>query len=248
MKRLRSSSLRILLLVLVLTGAACAWQGESKPATEAKAPAASEAPKPSSEPGIQGRTSSEQLAEASKEAEEGAEFKHSSAVKWISNKFGIPPAVEFWVIYGVDFAIVAFAVFWIMKKKLPGLFQTKNEAIRRSMEEATRVSAEARGRLSEIEARLSRLDAEIGDMKAGAEADAKNEEARILAAAEEDKKHIIASAEQEIAAASKLAQRELKAYAASLAVDLAERRVKVDPETDRVLVRSFAGNFGKDGQ
>lgn len=241
--------LRVLLMALLLTGAACAWQAESKPAGEAQAPAA-EAQKPASEAAAQpeGRSSGEELAEASKEAEEGAQFKHSKAVKWISKTFGIPPAVEYWVLYGIDFGIIAAAVIWVMKKKLPGVFRTKNEAIRRSIDEAARVSAEARAKLSEIEARMAKLDGEIAEMRAAAEADAKQEEARILAAAEEDKQRIIATAEQEIAAASKLAQRELKAYAATLAVDLAERKVKVDTDTDRALVRNFAQQFGKDGQ
>lgn len=249
-KRLRGTILRTLLLALLFVGAARAWQAESKPAAEAQAPAASEGQRPAAEASAQPgeRTSGEQLAEASKEAEEGAQFKHSKAVKWIAKTLHIPVAAEYWILYGIDFAIIAAAAIWLMKSKLPGVFRTRNEAIRRSIEEAARVSAEARAKLGEIESRLARLDSEIADMRAAAEADAKQEEARILAAAEEDKQRIISTAEQEIVAASKLAQRELKAYAASLAVDLAERRVKVDPETDRALVRSFASNFGKDGQ
>ena len=255
MKRLRGTVLRILLTALLCAGAAYAWQeskpAESKPAaTEAKPAAAAEGQKPASEAAAQPgeRSSGEELAEASKEAEEGAQFKHSKAVKWISKTFGIPPAVEYWVLYGVDFGIVAGFAFWFMKKSLPGVFRTKNEAIRRSMDEAAKVGAEARARLSEIESRLSRLDAEIADMKASAEADSRKEEERILAAVEDDKRRIIETAELEIAAASKQAQRELKAYAATLAVNMAEERVKVDPETDRALVRNFAGQFGKDGQ
>lgn len=249
MKLLRSMAVRTLLLALLLAGAAHAWQSEPKPAETPKS-AAAEAQKSASEPAAQEgqRSSSEELAEASKEAEEGAQFKHSKAVKWISRKLHIPVAVEYWILYGIDFGIVAALILWMMKKNLPGLFRTRNEAIRRSIEEAARVSAEARAKLNEIEARMANLDTEIAQMKAAAEADARQEEARILAAAEEDKKRIIATAEQEIAAASKQAQRELKAYAATLAVDLAERRVKVDAETDRALVSNFARNFGKDGQ
>ena len=249
MKTLRRGLLQIALLAMLLAGVAHAWQAESKPA-EAKAPAASEAQKPASEATAQeGHPSSgEELAEASKEAEEGAQFKHSPMVKKIAGILHIPVSAEYWILYGIDFGVIAGFVAWMMKKKMPGVFRTKNEAIRRSMDEAARVSAEARARLSEIESRLSRMDAEIFEMRASAEADAKQEEARILAAAEEDKKRIIATAEQEIAAASKLAQRELKAYASSLAVDLAEKRVKVDPDTDKALVRAFARDFGKDGQ
>ena len=46
--------------------------------------------------------------------------------------------------------------------------------------------------------------------------------------------------EQEIAAAAKLARRELTAYAANLAVSLAAKQIKVDTATDQALVRSFA--------
>ncbi len=249
MKTVRGNLLRIALLALIFTGAAYAWQAEATPA-EAQAPAATEAQKPASGATAQeGHPSSgEELAEASKEAEEGAQFKHSKMVKTLARVLHIPVSAEYWILYGIDFGIIAGVVVWLMKKNLPGVFRTKNEAIRRSMDEAARVSAEARARLSEIESRLSRMDAEIAEMRSAAEADVKQEEARILAAAEEDKKRIIATAEQEIAAASKLAQRELKAYASSLAVDLAEKRVKVDPDTDKELVRAFARDFGKDGQ
>ena len=48
------------------------------------------------------------------------------------------------------------------------------------------------------------------------------------------------SAEQEIAAAAKLARRELTNYAANLAVSLAAKQIKVDPATDQALVQDFA--------
>jgi F-type H+-transporting ATPase subunit b len=82
--------------------------------------------------------------------------------------------------------------------------------------------------LSEIEGRLAKLDAEITEVKAAAEADFSVEEQRIKAAAEEDAKSVISAAEQEIAAAARTAQRDLKAFAAGLAVDLAEKKIKVD--------------------
>ena len=46
--------------------------------------------------------------------------------------------------------------------------------------------------------------------------------------------------QQEIAAAAKLARRELTNYAANLAVSLAARQIKVDPATDQALVQGFA--------
>ena len=116
------------------------------------------------------------------------------------------------------------------------------------MEEARKASAEANRRLSEIEARLSRLDAEIGEMQAAAEKEAEIEYARIAATAEEDKRKIVESAEQEIAAAGKQARRELAAYAADLAVALAQKQIRVDPATDQTIVRSFAQNIANGGK
>jgi F0F1-type ATP synthase membrane subunit b/b' len=84
-------------------------------------------------------------------------------------------------------------------------------------------------------------------MKAAAEKDFAAEEARIKAAAEEDARKIIQSAEQEIEAAAKTARRELRAYAADLAVTLATKQIKVDSSTDQALVRGFAEQLSSDG-
>ena len=108
------------------------------------------------------------------------------------------------------------------------------------MQEARKASEEANRRLGDIETRLSRLDSEIVGMRATAENDAVAEEARIKAAAAEDARKIVESAEQEIAAAAKLARRELTNFAANLAVSLAAKQIKVDAATDQALVRGFA--------
>ena len=77
-------------------------------------------------------------------------------------------------------------------------------------------------------------------MRASAEAEAAAEEARIKAASEEDSRKIIAAAQSEVESSGRLAQRELKAYAAELAVTLAEQRIQVDATTDRQLVQRFS--------
>jgi F0F1-type ATP synthase membrane subunit b/b' len=81
-------------------------------------------------------------------------------------------------------------------------------------------------------------------MRNAAEKEAAAEDARIQAAAQEDARKIVESAQQEIAAAAKAARRELTAYAADLAVGLAQKQIHVDAETDRTLVRNFAGELG----
>jgi F0F1-type ATP synthase membrane subunit b/b' len=112
------------------------------------------------------------------------------------------------------------------------------------MQEAQKAGEQARRRLAEIESRLMKLDVEIGMMRDTAEKEAAAEEARIQAAAEEDARKMLESAQLEIAAALKAARRELTAYAADLAVGLAQQQIHVDAATDQSLVRNFAGQLG----
>jgi F0F1-type ATP synthase membrane subunit b/b' len=191
-----------------------------------------------------------QLAEASKEAagEENEQFKLSPTVRWLANATGMSATTAYWVFILINFAAVGLLVFVLMRSKLPLWFRSRNESIRSQIEEARKMSADAGARLGQIEARLGRLDAEISEMHAAAEADARKEEERIAAAAAEEKQRIITQAEQEIDAFSRLARRELKGYAADLAIALAERRIHVDAATDRALVREFADQLGKDGR
>ncbi len=110
------------------------------------------------------------------------------------------------------------------------------------------MSDEARSRLSEVEGRLSRLDADIAAMRSEAEENAKAEERRIQQSSEEERQRIVSSAEQEISMAANAARRDLKSYAAELAIDLAEKKIRVDKKADEALVREFTAHLGKDGQ
>lgn len=193
------------------------------------------------------QTPGQQLAHASNEAAEGdetAQFKHSPVVRWMSKHLGISAAAEYWVLYSIDFLIIALAIGWIWKKNIPGAFRARTASIRKTMDEAQASSAEANRRLSDIEGRLAKLDHEIASMRAAAEQEAAAEEARIRSAADEEAKRIVEGAQAEIESASRVAQRDLKAYAADLAVGLAEKRIQVDPTTDRALVQKFSRELG----
>ncbi|MGH9500341.1 MAG: ATPase [Terriglobales bacterium] len=190
-----------------------------------------------------GTGSAQQLVRESREAageDDNTELKHSGSVRVVSKLTGLDLESAYWLCVALNFAVIAGVIFWLSKKNLPHVFRNRTLSIQKAMEEARRTSEEANRRLGEIELRLSRLDVEIGDMRASAERDAAAEEERIKAAAAEDARKIIASAEQEIAAAAKLARRELTAYAADLSVALARKQIQVDAATDQALVRNFA--------
>jgi len=182
----------------------------------------------------------QQTREAAGEEDDQSKFKHSGAVQFIAKITGLSTEEASGLCFLLNFAIVAVAIVWFMKKNLPGVFRKRTASIQKAMEEARKASEDARRRLSEIEARLSRLDIEISEIRAVADKDAAAEEQRIKAAAEEDARKIVESVEQEIAAAAKAARRELTAYAADLAVSLARKQIHVDATTDQALVRNFA--------
>jgi F-type H+-transporting ATPase subunit b len=177
---------------------------------------------------------------AAAEDDDQAQFKRSASVQMVAKLTGLSLDHAYWLCVVLNFAIVAGAVVYFSKKNLPGMFRNRTASIQKAMQEARLASEDANRRLAEIETRLSRLDTEIAGMRSNAEQEAVAEEARIKAAAEEDGRKIVESAEQEIAAAAKLARRELTTYAANLAVSLAARQIKVDPATDQALVRGFA--------
>ncbi len=172
--------------------------------------------------------------------DETAEFRHSASVKFLAKITGLSLEHAYWLSVVVNFAVIAGLIFWFSRKYLPGMFRSRTAFIQKAMQEARLASEEAKQRLAGIEARLSRLDAEIGQMRAVAEKDARAEEARIQAAAAEDARKVVESVGQEIAAAARAARRELTEYAADLAVSLAKKQIQVAPAADQVLVRDFA--------
>jgi F-type H+-transporting ATPase subunit b len=186
-----------------------------------------------------GRQLSAESNEAAGEEEENAEFKESPSVKFIAHHLGISVFAAYWLLIVLNFAIIAGAIVWFWRSKMPTVFRNRTEAILKSMETARKASEDANCRLKDVETRLARLDSEIAQMKSAAEAAAKVEELRIQEAIEQDKKKIVESAEQEIDAAARAARAQLKSFAADLAVGLAEKQIRVDPNTDQALVRGF---------
>jgi F-type H+-transporting ATPase subunit b len=192
-----------------------------------------------------------QLTEESKEAageDEEAAFKHSPSVRFVARMTGTSLVAAYWLCIIFNFAVIAIAIVWGMKKALPGAFRDRTASIKKAMEDARTASEAANRRLSEIEGRLSRLDQEIASLRSSAEQEGRAEEERIRAGTEEDRQKVVQTAEQEIAAAARTARNQLKAYVAELAVSIAEQKIRVGQNEDRELVRSFGDNLGKDGK
>jgi F-type H+-transporting ATPase subunit b len=240
-------SARKVVCVVALTAALMIFTG-TLAAQEKTAPAQPQSPASDSanQPANFGRQLAHETREAAGEEEKDdkAEFRRSLSVQWIAKKLRVSPETAALLSVLLNFAVIAGILVWAGRKYMPGAFRARTESIQKAMQEAQKASQEARRRLADIESRLMKLDAEIGMMRESAEKEAAAEEARIKAAAEEDARKIVQSAEQEIAAAIKTARRELTAYAADLAVGLAQKQIHVDAATDQAIVQNFSRELG----
>lgn len=253
---------RIVLLVLAISAAAFAIpQEHAAPASDPKPAAAESAPaaeNPNAKPEHElsqeasGANAAEgQHAKGEEGKEEGDEegkLRQSAMVKKLGSMLGLSPAAAYWLFWTLNAGVLGMGVGYLIAAKLRPAMKQRTGDIQDKMQAGQKASAEAQARLSGIETRLSKIDTEVSGLRAQAAADFAAEEQRILKAAEEDARRVVEAAEQEIAAAAKAARRELKAFAAELAVGLAEKKIAVDNSTDERLVRSFTDNLGKDGK
>ena len=251
MRGLPKTWIRSLAALLLLLGCASLLLAHSRQVSTASLKQASD---DSPTPATPGRELAHESREAAgEEKDEMEEFKHSASVRLVSRITGLNLQQSYWLCFILNFAVIAALFVWAGRKYLPGMFRDRTAAIQKAMQEAQKASEEARRKLAEIEARLQKLDVEIGMMRDQAEKEGAVDEARIQATAEEDARQIVASAEQEIAAAAKAARRQLTAHAAELAVGIAAKQIRVDAATDQALVRDFASQLatsdksGEDG-
>jgi len=141
----------------------------------------------------------------------------------------------------INFAILAAGLGYLCSKLFPPFFRSRTAEIQEGIREAQAVKKEAETRAAEMDRRMAALGAEIEKFKTQANVEMQQEGARIG----EDTKRQIAriemQAKAEIETAGKIARRELQAYAAKLALDLAEQRVRqrLDAGADALLVNDF---------
>jgi F-type H+-transporting ATPase subunit b len=82
--------------------------------------------------------------------------------------------------------------------------------------------------------------------RAQVEQDSLEDEKRIKAAIGEESARIVTAAEQEIEVAASQARRDLRHFAADLAIDQAAKQMSLSPETDRALIAEFVAGVQGD--
>ncbi|MGC2298326.1 MAG: ATP synthase F0 subunit B [Acidobacteriaceae bacterium] len=173
------------------------------------------------------------------------QYRHSSTVQAIARITHLETETVAQIFEDLNSAIVIVAIGVFLWKMLPKMFRSRSEMLQKELVQARLATEEANRRLAEVEARLLRLDSVIDGIRQQVEQESVQDEKRIHAALEAERERIIASAEQEIGATQAAAQRELKNFAANLAIDNAMRRIQLSNDTDRALVREFGKSLNK---
>lgn len=146
----------------------------------------------------------------------------------------------------INFAIWAAALCWLCLKKAPQFFGRRAEAIGSAITKAGSAKAAAEAQLREAETKLGNLEKEVAELRAFAEREAAAEVERVRTATRSDMEKIALAAKAEIEAAERTARLELKALAASLAVEGAESLLtkELTAQTQAGLISNFVKSLG----
>lgn len=140
--------------------------------------------------------------------------------------------------FGIFFAVLYFA----LKGALASAFKTRAKELAEQLDQAEQDKMEGEAQLRELEAKMAGLHEELEGILAKAGKDAEAEKQRILDAARLEAEQILLQTRSEIAFQQRLAEKELRALVAELAVEGAARRLETQVQgalAEQVLDRAI---------
>jgi F0F1-type ATP synthase membrane subunit b/b' len=146
------------------------------------------------------------------------------------------PGLEAWKF--VNLFLFILLLLYFLRRPLSEAFRARREGIRRDLMRAQEERNAALAKLEEVEARLSRLDAEVVAIREQSAREAADERERIRLSTEAEIQKLRDQSRREIESAGKAARQELREFAAEQSVRLAEEIIRQDmrPEDDARLI------------
>jgi F-type H+-transporting ATPase subunit b len=144
-----------------------------------------------------------------------------------------------------NFAILAGVLVYFLKSPIGVHLATRASQIRQDLVTAAEMRAAAAAQLAEIDRKLQTLPAELDALRQQGAQDVIAEQARIAQAAAAERERLIEHTRREIEMRLRVARRELTAYAAQLAVNLAEARIRqsITPDDQLRLVDRYTAQL-----
>lgn len=164
---------------------------------------------------------------------------HGPEIKLFGKVLG--PGAQF-LVKLFNFIVFAGGLFFMLKGVLSAAFKARTQEVEERLTQAEKDKAAGEAQIRELEARMAGLQGELDELLSRAQADAEAEKARILEGARQEAAQVVAQARQDIAAQQRLAEQELKALVADLAVKAAEDRLRTRLQDDtarRILDRAI---------
>lgn len=180
--------------------------------------------------------------QANEPAEHGGaegEGHHGAEVKLFGKTLGT--GSKFFVQL-LNFGIFAGILILILKGPLSAAFKARAKELEELLNQAEKDKAEGEAQLKELEAKMAGLQSELAGIMAKAEGDAETERQKILEAARTEAGAILAQAQTEIEFQKRLAEKELRALVATLAVEGATKRLEAQVKgglAEKVLDRAI---------
>ncbi|HEY7184123.1 MAG TPA: ATP synthase F0 subunit B [Blastocatellia bacterium] len=147
----------------------------------------------------------------------------------------------------VNLAIFLTILYLLLRKPTREFFRRRLAGVRETLDRAAREKQQATEKMAELDARLNRLDADLREIKTQSDHDAAAERTRMEAEARREVEKIREMAAREVDAAKQVALADLRAFAATTAVDLAEQMIRreMTPADDAKLVARVGEELSK---
>jgi ATP synthase F0 subunit b len=165
-----------------------------------------------------------------------AEEGHEEGWGWIET-------IGRWVNLFILFGVIIYFIRIPARRFFAGRATSITDDIRSSAEAYEKARAER----TALEERVGNIDRELASIREEAEKQANLERERVREQARKDAERLLENARREIGNVTRAAQKELKKYAAELAVDLAESRIgrEIRPQDERKVVDRFFVTLGE---
>lgn len=141
----------------------------------------------------------------------------------------------------LNFALLAGILGWLISKQVGPLLVARSKEIGDGLKAGEKAKAEADARAAQVHSQLANLDKEIATLRTSAHEELEREAARIRRDTATEISRIRSQAEMEIESSGKMARLEVQRFAAKLAIDLAEQKVRtrMSPDVQAGLLDAF---------
>jgi F-type H+-transporting ATPase subunit b len=138
----------------------------------------------------------------------------------------------------VNFILLFGGLFYVLRKPVKAMLVKRTDDVGETLRRAEVERTGSEGKATEARAKFAGLGDEVRSLKAEAEAEGRRETERIAEAAKAEAERLKKLTRQELEAQVRRSVRELKAFAAARATDLARERIRkrLTPEAQAALI------------